>query len=111
MNTETCNVMTLPIRLYLHTFPGDYSIDLMFVADDEDFVLGQTSSGRATAIAFSTLGDAMCINVTIVNDDVREPNETVMLSPIPGIPTDRVVGENFTMVILDDGDGELYVIS
>lgn len=68
----------------------------------EDYIV--TLNG---AIVLPALGVIQCINVTVINDDVREPNETLILQPEPYNPLDEVVGvEQFTIVIIDDGDGE-----
>lgn len=68
----------------------------------EDFRL--SSNG---AIVLMALGDTQCINVTVTNDDVREPNEMVVLKAEPQNPLDEVIGVGeFTVVIMDDGDGE-----
>jgi len=42
----------------------------------------------------------------VVNDDVREINETLFLRPMSTNSRDMVTGVNFTLVVLDDGDGE-----
>ena len=63
-----------------------------------------SSNGR---IVLTALGVAQCINVTVINDDVREPDEMVVLKAEPQNPRDEVVGVGkFTIVIMDDGDGE-----
>lgn len=63
-----------------------------------------SSNGR---IVLTALGVAQCINVTVINDDVREPDEMVVLKAEPQNPRDEVVGVGeFTVVIMDDGDGE-----
>lgn len=75
---------------------------LLYSTGLEDFVLG--SNG---AIVLMALGATQCINVTVVNDDVREPDEMVVLKAEPQNPRDEVIGiGEFTIVIMDDGDGE-----
>ena len=54
----------------------------------------------------TNLGVAYCINISVINDDVRETNETFFLTPLPMISRDEVVGGPFIIVIIDDGDGE-----
>ena len=56
------------------------------------------------------LGVSQCINITVVNDDVRESNETATIIPLPLVSRDEIVGEPFIIVITDDGDGENYVL-
>jgi hypothetical protein len=50
------------------------------------------------------LGVSQCINITVVNDDVRESNETATIIPLPLVSRDEIVGEPFIIVITDDGD-------
>ena len=47
-----------------------------------------------------------CINVSVVNDDVRESNETATIIASPLFSRDEVVGGPFIIVLIDDGDGE-----
>ena len=72
-----------------------------FTVLGEDFVVGES-----TTLELTTLGSSQCFIVSLVNDDVRESNETIVITPVPLDPDDNVVGGHFTIVILDDGDGE-----
>ena len=75
---------------------------LLYSTGLEDF--GLSSNG---VIVLTAIGVAQCINVTVVNDDVREPDEMVVLKAEPQNPQDEVIGiGEFTIVIMDDGDGE-----
>ena len=56
------------------------------------------------------LGVSQCINITVVNDDVRESNETATIIPLPLASRDEIVGEHFIIIIIDDGDGENFVL-
>ena len=74
---------------------------LLFSDPNKDFVVGPS-----TTIELTELGSRQCINISIVNDDLRERNETFIVTPVPLDSDDVVVGGPFTAVILDDGDGE-----
>ena len=73
----------------------------MLITDPDDYVLSDDARVNLTS-----LGQTECVNITVVNDDVRESNETLFLRPVSTISRDMVTGVNFTLVILDDGDGE-----
>ena len=75
----------------------------IFNTDLNDFVL--SSNGELT---FTELRTTQCINLTVVNDDVQEMNETVMITPSPVNPLDTVVGGGYNVSIMDDGDGNNY---
>ena len=75
--------------------------------DYDDFVL--SSGGTVVLTAEQPL---QCVNISVVNDDVREFNETASLVIIPQDPVDRVAEGNFTMIIIvDDGDGKLQSVT
>ena len=62
--------------------------------------------GDNARVNLTSLGETECINITVVTDDVREINETLFLRPMSTNSRDMVTGVNFTLVVLDDGDGE-----
>ena len=80
----------------------------MYVFTDyDDFVL---SSGGTVVLTAEE--PVQCINISVVNDDVREFNETASLVIIPQDPVDQVAEGNFTMIIIvDDGDGKIQSVT
>lgn len=62
------------------------------------------SDGELTLLS---VGDSGCINITVVNDDVRENNETVVITAVPQNSQDVALNAAFTLTILDDGDGQI----
>ena len=77
-------------------------IFILVYTDLDDFVL--ESNGELT---FTQLRATSCIDLTLSNDDVREFNETAVITPSPRSQQDIVLGGEFTVVIIDDGDGKL----
>ena len=61
-------------------------------------------------LELTTLQTPQCITLALLNDDVREFNETVTLTPVPENPKDQVVGNGFTIIIIGDGDGMLILL-
>ena len=78
-----------------------FKILIVLFTDPDDYVLSDNARVNLTS-----LGETECINITVVNDDVREINETLFLRPMSTNSRDMVTGVNFTLVVLDDGDGE-----
>ena len=52
----------------------------MLITDPDDYVLSDDARVNLTS-----LGQTECINITVVNDDVRESNETLFLRPVSTI--------------------------
>ena len=74
----------------------------MSFTDYDDFVL--SSDGT---VVLTLEQPVQCINVTVVNDDVRESNETALLVLVPEEGADEIAEGNFsTIIIIDDGDGK-----
>lgn len=76
-------------------------IDKHVYIDVDDFEL----SGNGV-LELTALQTADCLTLTLLNDDVREFNETAILTLVPENSRDQVVGDGFTIVIIDDGDGQ-----
>ena len=75
--------------------------------DYDDFVL--SSGGTVVLTAEQPI---QCVNISVMNDDVREFNETASFIIIPQDPVDQVAEGNFTMIIIvDDGDGKLQSVT
>ena len=86
-----------------------YKTDIIFYPhalyiDFSDFML--SSNGR---LVLTALGETQCSDFMVVNDDVREPNETAILTPM--VSGDLIHGDvtNFKILINDDGDSELLL--
>ena len=60
----------------------------------------------------SQLSNLFSVNISVVNDDVREFNKIASLVIIPQDPVDQVAEGNFTMIIIvDDGDGKIQSVT
>ena len=76
--------------------------DFVSFTDYDDFEL--SSNGT---VVLTLEQPVQCINVTVMNDDVRESNETALLVLVPEEGADQIAEGNFsTIIIIDDGDGK-----
>ena len=45
-----------------------------------------------------------CLNITVVNDDIQEPTETAIFTPMPSFARYNVQGGSVTVLVLDSGE-------
>ena len=80
---------------------------LCYSTDEDDFVL--IPGGM---IELTSLRVPHCVDFVVVNDDVREFNETATLTLTPGESIDQIAEGSFvTVIIVDDGDGKTQTIT
>ena len=75
-------------------------------ADENDYKPLSGKKVRFPANSNLKIGTTTCQNVSIIDDDIREGNETFTVIVTPENNLDKVNGiQNMTITIQDDGDG------